>query len=158
MIDFDIEQVKRQDSSNPVYYVQYAHARICSILRRAAGVDFEEAKALGMDAVADKAIGSEVDLGLLSDAAEQALARKLFEFPGLVEGCARDRAPFRITHYIEELAGQFHAFYNVCQVLPSDGRPLDAELSKARLAACDATRRVLAIALNLIGVSAPEAM
>ena len=158
MIDFDIEQVKRQDSSNPVYYVQYAHARICSILRRAAGVDLDEAKALGMDAVADKAIGSEVDLGLLSEDAEQAVARKLFEFPGLVEGCARDRAPFRITHYIEELAGQFHAFYTVCQVLPSEGRPLDAELSKARLAACDATRRVLAIALDLIGVSAPEAM
>ena len=73
MIDFDIEQVKRQDSSNPVYYVQYAHARICSILRRAAGVDLDEAKALGMDAVADKAIGSEVDLGLLSEDAEQAL-------------------------------------------------------------------------------------
>ena len=53
MIDFDIEQVKRQDSSNPVYYVQYAHARICSILRRAAGVDLDEAKALGMDAVAE---------------------------------------------------------------------------------------------------------
>ena len=158
MIDFDIEQVKRQDSSNPVYYVQYAHARICSILRRGAEVTLEEALELGMNAVAQRAIGTEINLGLLVEPAEQALARKLSEFPGLVESCARDRAPFRITHYIEELAGEFHAFYSVCQVLSSDGRPMNRELSKARLAVCDATRLVLAGALNLIGVSAPESM
>ena len=158
MIDFDIEAVKRQDNTNPVYYVQYAHARICSILRRAAGVSAEEAAELGMDVVAERAIGADYDLGLLTDAAEAALARKLAELPSLVESCARDRAPFRLTHYAEELAAHFHSFYAACQVLPSEGRPLDAGLSRARLAAVDATRRVLALTLNLIGVGAPQAM
>ncbi len=158
MIDFDIEVAKRQDNTNPVYYVQYAHARICSILRRAAGVSVEEAAERGMDAIADQAIGQSVDLGLLVDPTELALSRKLSEFGGLVEGCARDRAPFRLTHYVEDLAGAFHAFYTQCQVLPSEGRPLDKDLSKARLAACDAVRRVVALTLKLVGVSAPQQM
>ncbi len=158
MIDFDIEVVKRQDNTNPVYYVQYAHARICSILRRAAGVTFEEAAELGMDKVAEMAVGADPDVSLLTDETENALARKLSEFASLIEASARDRAPFRLTHYAEELAGQFHSFYTVCQVLPSEGRPVDAALSKARLAACDATRRVLALTLKLIGVSSPERM
>ena len=158
MIDFDIELAKRQDNTNPVYYVQYAHARICSILRRAAGVTPQDAEASGMDAVASGVAGSDVDLGLLVHASELSLTRKLSEFPGLVEGCARDRAPFRLTHYAEELAGAFHAFYTQCQVLPSDGRPLDADLSRARLALCDAVRIVLGICLQLVGVSAPLQM
>lgn len=157
-IDFDIEAVKRKSNDNPVYYVQYAHARICSILRRAAGLELEEAEPLGMDAVAERSIGTDYDLSLLSDPTELALSRKLSEFPELVAGCARDRAPFRLTHYAEELAGDFHAFYGVCQVLPSEGRPVDPELSRARLAACDAVRRVLALTLSLIGVSAPTHM
>ena len=158
MIDFDIERVKKQDNTNPVYYVQYAHARICSILRRGADVTLEEAAALGMDEVARRAVGEGYDLGLLSDPAEAALARKLSELPGLVESCARDRAPFRLTHYAEELAAEFHSFYAACQVLPGKGRPIDAALSHARLAAVDATRRVLALTLELIGVSAPQSM
>ena len=158
MIDFDIEQAKKQDNTNPVYYVQYAHARICSILRRAAGVDVEQAAELGMDEVASRAIGQTYDLGLLTNAAEASLARKISEFAGLVESCARDRAPFRLTHYAEELAGEFHSFYAACQVLGSQTRPMDADLSRARLAACDATRRVLALTLNMIGVAAPQSM
>jgi len=158
-IDFDIEAVKKQDNSNPVYYVQYAHARICSILRRAAGVDAEQAAAMGMDAVADKAVGGDdYDLSLLTEESELQLARKLSEMPDLIASCARDRAPFRITHYVEELASDYHSFYQHCQVLPSEGRPVDHELSRARLAACDAVRRVLALNLRLIGVSAPEQM
>lgn len=157
-IDFDIEAVKRKSNDNPVYYVQYAHARICSILRRAAGLELEEAEPIGMDAVAERSIGTDYDLSLLSDPTELALSRKLSEFPELVAGCARDRAPFRLTHYAEELAGDFHAFYGVCQVLPSEGRPVDPELSRARLAACDAVRRVLALTLSLIGVGAPTHM
>jgi len=157
-IDFDIEKVKEQNNTNPVYYVQYAHARICSILRRAAGVTDEQAAEMGMDAVAEKAIGENYDLALLTDPTELQLARKLSEMSDLIAGCARDRAPFRITHYVEELASDFHGFYAACQVLPSEGRPLDAELSRARLAACDAVRRVLAINLRLIGVSAPVKM
>lgn len=158
VIDFDIEKVKEKSQDNPVYYVQYAHARICSILRRAAGVSVEEAQQMGMAAVAQKAVGDDYDLGLLTDPSELALSRKVGEFPGLVEGCARDRAPFRLTHYAEELAGEFHSFYGRCQVLPSEGRPVDPQLSRARLAACDAVRSVLALTLSLIGVSAPLAM
>ncbi len=158
MIDFDIEKVKKQDNTNPVYYVQYAHARICSILRKGAGVTAEEAEKLGMDEVARRAVGEDYDLSLLTDSTEATLARKLSEFPALVEGCARDRAPFRLTHYAEELAGDFHSFYTVCQVLPSKGRPVDESLSKARLAAVDATRRVLALTLEFCGVHAPQSM
>ena len=158
MIDFDIEQAKRQDNTNPVYYVQYAHARICSILRRGAHVTPGEAAELGMDEVARRAVGEGYDLSLLTEPAEAALARKLSEFGALVEGCARDRAPFRLTHYAEELAAQFHSFYAVCQVLPGTGRPIDEGLSRARLAAVDACRRVLALTLRMIGVSAPQSM
>lgn len=158
MIDFDIEQAKRQDNTNPVYYVQYAHARICSILRKGAGVDVDEAASLGMDEVAARAVGDAYDLGLLGEPAEAALARKLSEFGSLVESCARDRAPFRLTHYAEELAAEFHSFYAACQVLPGAGRPMDEDLSHARLAAVDACRRVLALALEMIGVSTPQSM
>ena len=158
MIDFDIELVKRQDNTNPVYYVQYAHARICSILRKAAGVSLEEAAKMGMDAVVERAIGEEVDYGLLTNPTELALSRKLAEFPELVEGCARDRAPFRLTHYVEDVASAFHSFYTQCQVLPSEGRPVPAELSRARLAVCDAVRLVIALTLRLVGVAAPEHM
>lgn len=157
-IDFDIEAVKEKSQNNPVYYVQYAHARICSILRKAAGVTPEQAAEMGMDAVAAQAIGENVDYALLTDPTELALSRKISELEDLIASCARDRAPFRLTHFAEELAGGFHSFYQACQVLPSEGRPVDAELSRARLAACDAVRNVLALTLSLIGVSAPEQM
>ena len=136
MIDFDIELAKKQDNTNPVYYVQYAHARTCSILRKAAGVSKEEAAELGMDEVASRAIGAEYDLGLLTDPTEAALAR----------------------HYAEELAAAFHSFYAACQVLPSEGRPVEEGLSRARLAAVDATRRVLALSLTMVGVAALQTM
>lgn len=157
-IDFDIEAVKQKNNTNPVYYVQYAHARICSLLRRAAGVTEAEAAEMGMDAVANKAIGDNYDLSLLTDPTELALSRKISEFPELIASCARDRAPFRLTHFCEELASAYHGFYHDCQVLPSEGRPMDAELSRARLAACDAVRINLEVALRLIGVSAPDVM
>ena len=158
MVDFDIEAVKKRDNSNPVYYVQYAHARVCSILRRAADVTPEQADEMGMKAVAAKAIGENVDYSLLTDPTELALSRKLNELTDLIASCARDRAPFRLTHFAEELAGDFHSFYAACQVLPSEGRPVDPELSRARLAACDAVRVTLALVLTLVGVSAPEQM
>lgn len=158
MVDFDIEAVKKRDNSNPVYYVQYAHARVCSILRRAADVTPEQADEMGMKAVAAKAIGENVDYSLLTDPTELALSRKLNELTDLIASCARDRAPFRLTHFAEELAGDFHSFYAACQVLPSEGRPVDPELSRARLAACDAVRVTLALVLTLVGVTAPEQM
>ena len=157
-IDFDIEAVKKQSSSNPVFYVQYAHARVCSILRRAAGVTEEQAAEMGMDAVAKQAIGEDYDLSLLTDPTELQLGRKISSLPDLIASAARDRAPFRLTHYVEELARDFHGFYNACQVLPSEGRPVAEDLSRARLAACDAVRITLALCLKLIGVSAPEVM
>ena len=147
-----------KSQSNPVYYVQYAHARICSILRKAAGVTPEQADLMGMENVAIKAIYGDVDYSLLTDPTELALSRKLSELQDLIAGCARDRAPFRITHYVEELAAAFHSFYAACQVLPSEGRPVAPELVRARLAACDAVRSVIALCLSLIGVSAPTQM
>ncbi|MDD5893757.1 MAG: arginine--tRNA ligase [Coriobacteriaceae bacterium] len=151
-IDFDIAQAKKQDSSNPVYYVQYAHARICSLLRKAAaarGISEEQ----GPDALAEALIARDADLSVLVDDAELALARKIDEFPELAAGCARDLAPFRITHYAQDLASTFHQFYTQCHVLTDDD-----VLTAARLFAADATRRVLRNALGLLGVSAPEKM
>lgn len=151
-IDFDIAQAKKQDSSNPVYYVQYAHARICSLLRKAAaarGISDEQ----GPDALAEALIARDADLSALVDDAELALARKIDEFPELAAGCARDLAPFRITHYAQDLASTFHQFYTQCHVLTDD-----EALTTARLFAADATRRVLRNALGLLGVSAPEKM
>ena len=130
MVDFDIEAVKKRDNSNPVYYVQYAHARVCSILRRAADVTPEQADEMGMKAVAAKAIGENVDYSLLTDPTELALSRKLNELTDLIASCARDRAPFRLTHFAEELAGDFHSFYAACQVLPSEGRPVDPSFAR----------------------------
>ena len=155
---FDVDVALKTSDENPVYYVQYAHARVCSILRRAADVTPEQADEMGMKAVAAKAIGENVDYSLLTDPTELALSRKLNELTDLIASCARDRAPFRLTHFAEELAGDFHSFYAACQVLPSEGRPVDPELSRARLAACDAVRVTLALVLTLVGVSAPEQM
>lgn len=155
-IDFDIEVAKKQDSSNPVYYVQYAHARICSILRKAAG---EEAAAKALtgemttDELAAHVVPANVDLSVLTDESELALMRKMDDFGELVALAARDRAPFRLTHYAQELAATFHQFYTNCHVLG-----VDQPVQEARLALCDATRTVLALALSLLGVSAPQQM
>ena len=151
-VDFDIDVVTRQSSDNPVFYVQYAHARICSILRKAAeqaGI----ADTSDLDATAHALIGDDPNLALLTDPAELALARHLAHFGETVAGCAKDLAPFRLTHYATDTAAAFHGFYTNCHVLTDD-----AELTRARLAACDAARRVLAQTLSLIGVSAPVSM
>ena len=151
-VDFDIDVVTRQSSDNPVFYVQYAHARICSILRKAAeqaGI----ADTSDLDATAHALIGDDPNLALLTDPTELALARHLAHFGETVAGCAKDLAPFRLTHYATGTAAAFHGFYTNCHVLTDD-----AELTRARLAACDAARRVLAQTLSLIGVSAPVSM
>ena len=151
-VDFDIDVVTRQSSDNPVFYVQYAHARICSILRKAAeqaGI----ADTSDLDVTAHALIGDDPNLALLTDPAELALARHLAHFGEMVAGCAKDLAPFRLTHYATGTAAAFHGFYTNCHVLTDD-----AELTRARLAACDAARRVLAQTLSLIGVSAPVSM
>ena len=146
-VDFDIEVAKKQDASNPVYYVQYAHARICSILRKAADTDAPA------DELAARIVPDDADLSLLVHDSELALMRKMDDFGEVVRLAARDRAPFRLTHYAQELAGLFHQFYTNCHIMGEE-----SQLRDARLALADASRIVLALALSLLGVSAPEKM
>ena len=152
-IDFDIEVAKKQDSSNPVYYVQYAHARICSILRKAAGERGLSAESASAEELSGMLGLDGADLSLLTHESELALMRQMSDFSDLVAGAARDRAPFRLTHYAQSLAGLFHSFYGNCHVLVED-----EDLEQARLSLVDATRIVLALSLSLLGVSAPERM
>jgi arginyl-tRNA synthetase len=151
-LDFDIELAVEQSAENPVFYVQYAHARICSILRKAAG---EEAAVGGATAasLAAALVPVDADISLLTDPAELTLMRKLSEFAEVVEGAARDLAPYRLTRYAEDLAQTFHQFYTQCHVLTDD-----EALTAARLYAVDATRSALESVLALVGVSAPERM
>ncbi len=152
-IDFDIEVAKKQDSSNPVYYVQYAHARICSILRKAGEARGMNVESAGIEEIVADLGLDDIDLSPLAHESELALMRKMADFSELVAGAARDRAPFRLTHYAQELAGLFHSFYGNCHVLGEE-----ESVEKARLALVDSTRIVLALSLDLLGVSAPERM
>jgi arginyl-tRNA synthetase len=138
-IDFDLELAKRQSHENPVYYVQYAHARASSILRHAADTG----------ATADASRTGE----LLTHPSEQALVRNLLDFPDAVAIAAERRETHEVPRYAYELASAFSAFYRDCKVLSED-----VELSAARLALVDATRSVLANSLGLLGISAPESM
>ena len=139
-LEFDIDLAKEQAPENPVYYVQYAHARISSILRKAAEEGF-------------KVEVAGAPLELLTHESEEELMRKLASYEEAVSDAARLRAPQRIPRYVEELASTFSAFYRDCKVLADD-----PGLTQARLALCLATRSVLADALGLLGVSAPERM
>lgn len=155
-IDFDIEVAKKKDATNPVYYVQYAHARICSILRKAAcegDLVAAEAGDITFNELAERTVGADVDLSPLCEESELALMRKMGDFADMVAQAAADRAPFRLTHYAQDLAALFHQFYTNCHVLADD-----EATRRARLALCDASRIVLALTLSLLGVSAPEKM
>ncbi|UXR71907.1 arginine--tRNA ligase [Staphylococcus sp. IVB6240] len=137
--DFDMELAKTQSQDNPVYYAQYAHARICSILRQAAEQGYEVKAGSDYSAIThEKAIE---------------LLKKVAEFVTVIEGAAEARAPHRITNYIQDLAAHFHKFYNAEKVLTDD----DAK-TQAHLALIDAVRITLRNALKLVGVSAPESM
>jgi len=140
-LDFDIDLVKSQTLENPVYYVQYAHARIASILRYAAehGVAMEP-----FEKVRVEELVHETELDLL---------RKIAELPEQVRFAAEARAPYRLTKYAEELAADFHRFYTECRVVTDD-----AELTQARLHLAAATRQVIANVLAILGVSAPDSM
>ena len=144
-VDFDIDVAVEQSAANPIYYVQYAYARICSILRKA----FGEGTA---DELAER-LPLDIDLSGLTDPSELALVRKIAEFPEVVELAARDLAPFKLTYYAEELAAVFHQFYAQCRVIADDGT-----INEARLALVDATRRTLRVAFDLLGIAAPERM
>ncbi len=142
-VDFDIDLAKEQSQNNPVYYVQYAHARISSILRYA-----------GEQGVAvDESLPELSALDLLREEEEMDLARKLFEFEELVRDAALDRAPHRLTHYAQEMAASFHFFYTQHRVITSD-----AALTRARLFLVLCSRQVLRNCLKLLGIGAPESM
>ena len=140
-IDLDLDVWTRQGNDNPVYYVQYAHARIASLLRNAAESGITR--------------GSRYDASLLSHDRENDLLKTLAEFPGVVASAAELRQAHRVTRYLEDLSGTYHRFYDACRVLPRDGGPID-DLGRARLWLADAARVVLANGLRLLGVAAPE--
>jgi arginyl-tRNA synthetase len=140
----DVDLLRKNTNENPVYYVQYAHARICAVLRNA--------KDFGIK------YGTDVyKAELLSHDRERELIGLLAEFPRVVQGAAEMREPHRIARYAEELAGVYHRFYNDCRVLPiGDENP--TELNSSRATLCQATAQVISNALDLLGVSAPEKM
>jgi arginyl-tRNA synthetase len=145
VIDLDLDLWASRTNDNPVFYVQYAHARLASLRRNAAELGLE---------VPDP---STVDYGLLAQRWETELLRALGEFPRVVAGAAELRAPHRVARYLEELAGTYHRFYDECRVLPLGDEPA-TPLTAARLTLCEATRIVLRNGLGLLGVSAPERM
>jgi arginyl-tRNA synthetase len=141
-LDFDLDLAKSQSSDNPVYYVQYAHARICSVLVQAA----------------EKGISVQISDGLnnleqLNEEHEQALLKTLSRYPEVVEAAALNEEPHQLSHYVRELANDFHTYYNAHQFLVADD-----SLRDARLKLVLAVRQVLRNGLNLLGVSAPEKM
>ncbi len=151
-VDFDIELARQQSADNPVFYVQYAYARICSILAKA-GREKGISEELDADTLAGRIVAADADLSPLTEDAELALMRKLDEFADVIEVAARDLSPHKLARYAEDLAAVFHQFYTQCRVVSDD-----AAVTEARLYACDATRRALRCALALLGVSAPERM
>lgn len=137
-MEFDLELAKAQSNENPVYYVQYAHARISSILRNAGDVELDPRKA---------------NLTLLADASELQLIRKLLALPEVIELAANNLEPHHLPHYAQELATAFHWFYTQCRVISED-----SDLTAARLSLCLAAKVTLARTLHLMGMSAPEKM
>ena len=141
---FDIDLALSQSDENPVYYLQYAHARICSV--------FAQAKEKGFSIPTQEAI-AEMDLSALSDKNAQALIARISEFPETLSVAAKECAPHTLCFYLKDLAGDFHAFYNAERVLVED-----EAVRNARLALLLAARQVLRNGLDLLGVSAPEKM
>ena len=135
-LDFDMDLAVEQSANNPVYYAQYAHARLCSIL--------EQGKDIAIDLSGEK----------LEKESETALLKQLFQFQSVVQDAARERAPYKITNYIHDLAEGIHHFYTECRVIDFEN-PI---VSGSRLALCLASKQVLKNALKLVGVSAPQKM
>ena len=138
-LDFDLTLATEKSSDNPVYYVQYAYARICSILRQIAEENI--------------AIDEKAPLTSLTAEVEINLIKKLGEYPELIAGAAKERAPHRVAHYVYELASLFHSFYNQCRILG-----VEPEVQQARLLLVIAVSHVLKHALDILGISAPERM
>ncbi|MEG1075106.1 MAG: arginine--tRNA ligase [Ruthenibacterium sp.] len=140
-MDFDLDLAVKEDSDNPVYYVQYAHARICSILKALAADGITFAGVLGCD------------LSLLTEPNERELIRLIANFPSEIIAAAKNYDPARITRYTLELATQYHKFYNTCHV-----KGTETALCQARLALCNATKNTLRNALTMLKISVPESM
>ena len=140
-LDFDLTLATEKSNENPVYYIQYAHARICSIMRQ-----LEEAGIAVMPA-------TEAKLNTLVEASELELIKKLGEYPEMIAGAAKERAVHRVAHYVHDLAGLFHSFYNQCRILG-----VDSDLQQARIALVKTVGHVIRHALSILGVSAPERM
>ena len=140
-LEFDLDLAKKTTADNPVYYVQYMHARICSILRKA------EEEGLSLP------FAGEVDLNLLSEQSELNIIKSLASFPEIVEGSAMAMEPHRITFFLQDLAIEFHSYYNKTRIVTDD-----ADLSKARLYMIVSVKIVVKNALTLIGINAPERM
>jgi arginyl-tRNA synthetase len=141
-LTLDIAEITRRSNDNPVYYVQYAHARTCNAKRNAAEVG------IGLDVFAPE---------LLTSPYEAALLTALSEFPGVVATAAELRAPHRVARYLEELAASYHRWYDQCRIIPMGDEPI-TDVNRTRAWVNDATRIVLANGLGLLGVSAPERM
>jgi arginyl-tRNA synthetase len=142
-LTFDIDLALSQSNENPVYYIQYAHARVCSVKRKALdlGEDWQPQAGLA-------------HLDMLKEPEARSLALILGRFPEVVSGAAERLEPHDIANYLREVASEFHSFYNALKLIDSD----DQALSLARLALAEATRQVLENGLDLLGVSAPESM
>ena len=138
-LNFDIELARKQSDDNPVYYLQYAHARIASILRFA-----------GQEGKISQA---PPEYALLNTLAEQDLIKNLLEFPDMVESCALSYEPHRLADYLQVIAGMFHRFYHECRVVTEDIR-----LTNSRLSLCRATQIVMKNGLTILGIPAPESM
>jgi arginyl-tRNA synthetase len=149
-IDLDLDLAREQSSENPVYYVQYAHARIVSMLQKAGAERVDSALANASGDVG----ASAGEAGVPLDPAERSLVKELLAFPGEVRAAAERRAPHRIAAYALLLAQTFTAFYRDCRVLGAESEALESQ----RLALCVASMRTLAAALDLLGVSAPSEM
>jgi len=141
-IDIDLQLWSSATNENPVYYVQYAHARLSALRRNAADLGVQP---------------STEHLGLLTHDKEGTLIRNLGEFPRVLATAAKLREPHRVSRYLEDLAGDYHRFYDSCRVLPQ-GDEQATDLHRARLALCEATRQVIANGLGVLGVTAPERM
>ena len=140
-LDFDLTLATEKSNENPVYYIQYAHARICSIMRQ-----LEEVGIAVMPA-------TEAKLNTMTEASELELIKKLGEYPEMIAGAAKERAVHRVAHYVHDLAGLFHSFYNQCRILG-----VDSDLQQARIALVKTVGHVIRHALGILGVSAPERM
>jgi arginyl-tRNA synthetase len=141
-MDFDLELAKSESKDNPVYYIQYAHARICTLISKLAEKDMAWDQAMGL-----------AQLGKLTEAAEIDLMQQIELYPEVIANAANNHEPHQVAHYLKDLAGNFHTYYNAHRMVIDD-----AELRNARMCLCMAARQVMANGLALLGVDAPEQM